>query len=441
MLDLFSPDADLLQMPTDEDWRRLQFSTLLYYLHDTNPDNCLVRDKTARDAPSSIAAIGMAMASAPIVVERGIMIREFAAKLTRRRLLYLMQLPQGPEPDASGYKGFFYHFLDMETGRRVWQCELSTIDSAFLFAGALTVAAYFDGDTPEEADIRQLANDLYERADWNWACDGGVTLTHGWRPENGFIPHRWRGYDEGLLLYFLGLGSPTHPLPPESYTAYTETYQWKEIYGRELLYSGPLFTHQLSHMWVDFRGIRDAFMRERDSDYFENSRQATYVQQEYAIRNPMNWVGYGEHCWGFTACDGPGWIMREINGVEREFLDYVARGAPFGPDDGTVAPWVVIASLPFAPEIVIPTVRNFARMNLGATRLYGFKPSFNQSFPVEDSDTGWWVTPCHFGIDQGPVVLMVENYRTGLLWNIMRRCQPLVSGLRRAGFSGGWLEA
>jgi Uncharacterized protein conserved in bacteria len=140
-----------------------------------------------------------------------------------------------------------------------------------------------------------------------WARDGGPTLTHGWRPENGFIQHRWEGYDEGLLLYILGLGSPTHPLPPESYRAYCATYQWKNIYGRELLYSGPLFTHQLSHMWIDFRGIRDEFMRTHGSDYFENSRQATFVQQEYAIRNPGNFVGYGEHCWGFTASDGPGW--------------------------------------------------------------------------------------------------------------------------------------
>ncbi|HEY3039655.1 MAG TPA: glucoamylase family protein, partial [Pyrinomonadaceae bacterium] len=261
----------------------------------------------------------------------------------------------------------------------------------------------------------------------------------GWYPEKGFIQHRYQGYDEGLLLYILGLGSPTHPLPAESYHAYCSTYQWKKIYDRELLYSGPLFTHQLSHMWIDFRGIRDDFMRAHDSDYFQNSRHATFVQQEYAIRNPMNFVGYGEHCWGFTACDGPGWIKRTVNGVERQFFDYNARGAPFGPDDGTVAPWVVLASLPFAPEIVIPTVKHFAQMELGMTGKYGFKPSFNQSFVVENSPTGWWVTPYHFGIDQGPIVLMVENYRTGLLWNIMRRCPAVVDGLRRAGFSGGWL--
>ena len=180
-------------------------------------------------------------------------------------------------------------------------------------------------------------------------------------------------------------------------------------------------------------------MRERGSDYFENSRHATFVQQEYAIRNPLNFVGYGEHCWGFTASDGPGHVKCRIDGIEREFFDYVARGAPFGPDDGTIAPWVAAASLPFAPEIVIPTLRHFAQMELGLTKKYGFKPSFNQSFPVPGSPTGWWVTPYHFGVDQGPVVLMIENYRTGLLWKIMRRCPAVIDGLRRAGFSGGWL--
>lgn len=439
MPETLSTDADLDRMPTEQDLARLQFTTVLYYLQCTNPDNGLVRDKTAPNTPASIAAIGMALATIPVVVEHGVLIREFAAKITRSRLRYLINCPQGPEPDASGYKGFFYHFLDIETGRRVWDCELSTIDSAFLFAGALTVATYFDGDTADEAEIRRLATALYERADWNWARDGGATLTHGWRPETGFIPHRWRGYDEGLLLYIIGLGSPTHPLPPESFAAYTQSYDWRNIYGRELLYSGPLFTHQLSHMWIDFRGIRDDFMRRHDSDYFINTRHATYVQQEYAIRNPMGFVGYGEHCWGFTASDGPGWFKQTVDGREREFFDYIARGAPFGPDDGTVAPWVVVASLPFAPEIVIPTVRNFARKNLGMTRLYGFKPSFNETYPAQDIPTGGWVSPCHFGIDQGPVVLMIENYRTGLLWNIMKRCQPVVTGLRRAGFTGGWL--
>jgi hypothetical protein len=425
---------------TDMDLDRLQLTTLLYDMHETNPDNGLVRDKTDPTAPCSIAAVGMALATLPVASERGRLCRQFAAKMARRKLRFLYELPQGPEPDASGHMGFFYHFLDMETGRRVWQCELSTIDSAFLFAGMLTAATYFDQDTVDEVEVRTLADAIYRRADWNWVRNGGPTLTHGWRPETGFLPYRWEGYDEGLLLYVLGLGSPTYPLPPESYAAFCSTYQWKQLYGRELLYSGPLFTHQFSHLWIDLRGIRDAFMRDRASDYFENSRRATFVQQAYAVQNPKQFAGYGEHCWGFTACDGPGWMKRVVGGIEREFYDYIARGAPFGPDDGTVAPWVVVASLPFAPEIVVPTARHMAGLiPSGEERRYGFKPSFNQTYLVDNNPAGWWITPYYFGIDQGPVVLMIENFRSGLIWNLMRRCPYVVAGLRRAGFTGGWL--
>ena len=431
---------DPSRFPTEDDLNRLQLTTLEYYLHEANPANGLMRDKTEAGAPASIAAVGLAMASIPVLVERGVISREFAPELALQTLRFFRNSPQGPEPDATGYRGFYYHFLHMKTGRRVWQCELSTIDSAFLFAGMLTCAAYFDADTEEEAEVRRIADELYRRADWKWALNGGAAVSHGWRPETGFISYTWTGYDEALLVYLLGLGSPTFPLPAESYAAYTSTYQWKEIYGRQLLYSGPLFTHQLSHLWVDFRGIRDAFMRDHDSDYFENTRQATYVHQEYARRNPRQFAGYGEYCWGITASDGPGSEKRWVNGVEREFYGYHARGAPYGPDDGTLSPWVVVGSLPFAPEIVIPTIGAMARLDLGATDRYGFKASFNKTYTIADSPTGSWVTPYHFGIDQGPVALMIENYRTGLLWDIMRRSPYVTAGLRRAGFRGGWLS-
>ena len=431
---------DPSRFPTEDDLNRLQLTTLEYYLHEANPANGLIRDKTEAGAPASIAAVGLAMASIPVLVERGVISREFAPELALQTLRFFRNSPQGPEPDATGYRGFYYHFLHMKTGRRVWQCELSTIDSAFLFAGMLTCAAYFDADTEEEAEVRRIADELYRRADWKWALNGGAAVSHGWRPETGFISYTWTGYDEALLDYLLGLGSPTFPLPAESYAAYTSTYQWKEIYGRQLLYSGPLFTHQLSHLWVDFRGIRDAFMRDHDSDYFENTRQATYVHQEYARRNPRQFASYGEYSWGITASDGPGSEKRWVNGVEREFYGYHARGAPYGPDDGTLSPWVVVGSLPFAPEIAIPTIGAMARLDLGATDRYGFKASFNKTYTIADSPTGWWVTPYHFGIDQGPVALMIENYRTGLLWDIMRRSPYVTAGLRRAGFRGGWLS-
>src|SRR5687768_14505624 len=200
--------------PTDQDLDRLQVTTIQYYLHEANPANGLIRDKTAPGAPCSIAAVGLALATIPVLVERSVIAREFAPEVALRRLRYFRDSPQGPEPDATGHKGFYYHFLDMKTGRRVWNCELSIIDSAFLLAGMLTCAAYFDGDSEEETEVRQVADALYRRADWQWALNGGAALSHGWTPENGFIPHRWMGYDEGLLLYLLGLGSPTFPLPP-----------------------------------------------------------------------------------------------------------------------------------------------------------------------------------------------------------------------------------
>ena len=427
------------EVPTDRDLDPLRLTTLEYYVHETNPANGLIRDKTDPAAPCSIAAVGLGLATLPVLVERGVISREFAPEIALRQLRFFHNSPHGPEPDSTGYKGFYYHFLDMKSGRRVWECELSTIDSTFLFAGMLTCASYFDGDSESEDEIRRLAETLYRRADWQWALNGGAALSHGWKPETGFIPHRWTGYDEGLLLYLLGLGSPTFPLPSESYAAYCSTYQWKKIYGRELLYSGPLFTHQLSHLWIDFRDLRDAFMREHGTDYFQNSRHATYVHQEYAVRNPLEFAGYGKLCWGVTATDGPGWEKRMVDGIERQFYDYYARGAPYGPDDGTIAPWAVVASLPFAPEIVIPTVRAMVQLDLGATERYGFKPSFNQTYKAPERPTGWWVTPHHFGIDQGPVILMIENYCTGLIWNIMRRSPYVSAGLRRAGFRGGWL--
>ncbi|WP_435017334.1 glucoamylase family protein [Tundrisphaera sp. TA3] len=423
---------------TDSHLDMLQWVSLIYYLRETNPDNGLVADKTAPGSPSSIAAVGMALSTAPVVVERGIMERDYAINRVLTKLRFFRDSKQGPEPDATGYRGFYYHFLDMETGRRVWDCELSTIDSGFLIAGILTAATYFDRDTADEREIREIADFLYRRVDWQWAANGGAALTHGWRPETGFIPYRWTGYDEALLLYLLALGSPTYPLPAESYAAYCATYQWRDLFDVEMLYSGPLFTHQLSHLWIDFRGIQDAFMREHRLDYFENSRRATYLQRDYAIRNPLGMAMYGEFCWGFTACDGPGWIDRKVDGVDRRFYDYVARGVPFGPDDGTIAPWAVVASLPFAPEIVLPTIYNFYKLDLGMTDDYGFKTSFNPTYPVEGSQCGW-VSPYYFGIDQGPLALMIENYRTGLLWTLMKRCPPLLTGLRRAGFTGGWL--
>jgi hypothetical protein len=417
----------------------LQRETFGYFVHEANPLNGLIVDKTEDGAPASIAAVGLALSAYPIGVERGFISRAEAIERTLTTLRFFRNSPQSKGVEATGYKGFYYHFLDMKTGKRVWKCELSTVDTAFLLAGMLTAAAYFTNEAADEHEIRTLADELYRRADWQWAQNGDATVTHGWKPESGFLPYRWQGYDEALFLYLLGLGSPTHPLPVESYAAWTSTYQWATIFNQELLHSGPFFTHQVSHLWVDFRGIRDSYMRDKDSDYFENSRRATYVQQKYAMRNSGQFDAYGETCWGITASEGPGWVTRCIRGKERSFFGYIARGVPDGPDDGTIAPWAVVAALPFAPEIVLPAIQYFDDMNLRISNKYGFKATFNPTFLSESAAAPGWVSPWHLGLNQGPIVLMIENYRSDLLWRLMRQCPHLAGGLRRAGFSGGWL--
>lgn len=421
------------------DLAKLESDTFNYFLHEMHPETGLVPDSTRENSPSSIAVIGFALTVYPIAVERSYLSRAEAIKRTLRKLRFFYHGPDGEGPDAIGCKGFYYHFLDMNTGRRVWNSEVSTMDTAILIAGALTAAQYFNRDTAAEREIRKLADELYRRADWQWARNGGETVTHGWKPETGFIKYRWTGYNEALILYILALASPTFPVSPENYRAWTETYKWKSIYGFQYLFAGPLFIHQLSHMWIDFRGIQDDYMSHKAIDYFENSRRATYVNQQYAIRNPKALRDYGQYTWGITASNGPGPTTRRVRGITRRFLGYAARGVPYGPDDGTLAPFAVVASLPFAPEIVIPTLEHCSREYPHMENEYGLVCSFNPTFPNRSSGRSGWISKDHFALDQGSVILMIENYRSGLIWRLTRSCPYVVTGLRHAGFRGDWL--
>ncbi|MEX1243802.1 MAG: glucoamylase family protein [Thermoanaerobaculia bacterium] len=424
-----------------EDLDRLQQDTVGYFLRAANPDSGLIADSSRTGAPCSIAATGLGLAAYVVGAERGFLPRREAATRTLTALRFFRDSPQGEEPDATGHRGFYYHFLDMQTGRRAWQCELSTIDTTILIAGALTSGAYFSAAADDEREIRELTRFLYERVDWPWAAAGGLLVRMGWKPAAGFQSYGWEGYSEAMLLYILGLGSPTHPLPAESYDAWTRTYQWENLYDIEFLFASPLFMHQLPHVWIDFRGIQDAFMRAKRSDYFENSRRATAVQQLYAMRNPLRFKGYGEHGWGITAGLGPGFSKQRLEGgIERQFYGYVARGVPFGPDDGTLAPWAVAASLPFAPEAVLATLQRSRDTYPESLSKGGLLTSFNPSFDTGDGADRGWLAPEHHGLDQGPVALMIENHRSGLLWRLMRECPAIVTGLRRAGFGRGWLR-
>jgi hypothetical protein len=423
-----------------DELQRLQQDAVGYFFRAANPDNGLIADSSREGAPCSIAATGLGLAAYIVGAERGFLPRREAAQRTLAALRFFRDSPQGEGPDATGHRGFYYHFLDMKTGRRIWQCELSMIDTAILIAGALTSGRYFSAATDDEREIRELAGFLYQRIDWPWAAAHGPVVRMGWKAGAGFLNYGWEGYSEAMLLYILGLGSPTYPLPAESYGAWTGTYQWENLYDIDFLFAAPLFIHQLSHIWIDFRGIQDAFMREKRSDYFENSRRATAVQQQYALRNPLWFKGYGENCWGISAGLGPGFLKQRAEGnIERQFYGYVARGVPFGPDDGTLAPWAVVASLPFAPEIVLPALRHFRDAYPEVLSEDGLLTSFNPSFDTGDRAHHGWLSPEHLGLNQGPVALMIENFRSGLLWCLMRECPAIVTGLRRAGFRKGWL--
>jgi hypothetical protein len=416
----------------------LQRAAFGYFVRAANPVNGLVADTSREGSPASIAVVGFALAAYPPAVERGWMTRPEAIARSLAVLRFFHGSDQSGSPQATGYKGFYYHFLDLRTGARAWRSELSMIDTALLIAGALTASTYFSADTPDEIELRELVDGLYRRIDWRWAQGGAVTVRQGWKPECGFLHYGWEGYNEAILLYVLGLGSPTHPLEGDCYHAWTATYQWENLYGYDVLYAGPLFVHQFSHAWIDLRGLRDRFMREKRSDYFENSRIATYVQREYAQRNPLEFAGYDENCWGLTACDGPGNALPDVADATRRPFGYAARGAPYGPDDGTLSCAAVLASLPFAPEIALVAVRNmigrYPEMLAGQQFASGFNPT------LAGSDGRAWVSPGHYGLDQGIIVMMIENHRTQLIWRLMRACPHVATGLRRAGFRGGWLR-
>lgn len=416
---------------------RLQRAAFGYFLSAVNPDNGLVADNSRQQSPSSIAVVGFALAAYPVAVDRGWMARDLAVERSLAALRFFRDSDQSGSPEATGHRGFYYHFLDRHTGVRVWRSELSMIDTALLIAGALTAGMYFSANTAGEVELRELVDALYRRIDWRWAQNRGATLSHGWKPESGFLRYNWEGYSEAILLYVLALASPTHPLEPGCYRAWTVTYQWENLYGYEFLYAGPLFVHQFSHAWIDFRGIQDRFMREKRCDYFENSRRATLVQREYARRNPRRFAGYGEHGWGFTACDGPGEALSRGAGPRHRLFGYAARGVPYGPDDGTLAGWAPLASLPFAPEVALGAARRMGGRYPEMVSGQQYASSFNPT--LSGADGRPWVSAGRFGLDQGIVVMMLENYRTLLIWRLMRECPYIGIGLRRAGFRGGWL--
>ena len=407
--------------------------TFHFFWDLADPQTHLIPDRAPTPSFSSIAAVGFGLTAYGIGAERGYVTRAQAAERTLATLKSLLGNSEAT------HNGFYYHFLDMRTGRRFEKVELSTIDSALLFAGALFSQSYFDRDDPTEKAIRDAAEELYGRADWQWAQVRPPAVSMGWYPEKGMHDWDWRGYNEAMILYILALGSPTHPIDPAAWAEYTKSYKWGTFYGQQHLLFAPLFGHQYSHVWIDFRGIRDDVMRAHGIDYFENSRRATLAQHAYAIDNPSKWRDYGDRIWGLSACDGPM--------DEGPYHSYWARGATEGDirDDGTIAPTAAASSIAFTPELSIAAMRAMSKR--AVYDKYGFLDAFNPTLRTTeklkhgriDPNEGW-IDVDYLGIDEGPIIAMIENYRSGLVWRVMRKNGHVVRGLRRAGFSGGWLE-
>ncbi len=427
--------------------------TFRFFWDTANPDNGLVPDRYPTKSFSSIAAVGFGLTAYAIGVERGYITREQARARTLTTLRFFRNAPQGvAKKGMSGYKGFFYHFLDMKTGARSASCELSTVDTALLLGGMLHAQSFFDGADAGEVEIRRLADEIYHRVDWRWAQQNGGAITLGWSPEKGMFPYDWRGYNEAMLVYILALASPTHAPGPEAWQAWIGTYpkSWGTLYGQEHLTFAPHFGHQYSAVWIDYRGIRDEFMAKRGLDYFENSRRASYASQAYSIANPLKCAGYGATLWGVTASDGPGDMVITDAGIKRKYYGYAGRGmggaANF--DDCTMAPTGAAASIAFAPEIAIPAIVDMRkRYGKHIYGQYGFLDAFNLTFrhdvKVNEGrvQPGFgWVDVDYLGIDQGPILAMLENYRSDAVWRTMRKNPYLRTGLRKAGFSGGWLD-
>jgi len=434
-------------------YEEIERRTFRFFWDTVNRKNGLVPDRWPTPSFSSIAAVGFALPAYAVGAERGWCSRVEARDLTLTTLRFFWGAPQGPEPTGTtGHKGFFYHFIDMQTGVRHRDVELSSVDTTILLMGALFAGQYFDRDHHAEREIRKLANALYARADWNFfRSDGRRAVSMGWHPGEGLIAANWVGFNEGMFVNVLALGSPTHPAPADLWAQWTKPYPkfWRGDGPRRRIAFAPLFGHQFSHIFIDFRGIRDPAMRAAGLDYFENSRRETYANRAWCIANPMQWDGFSKDLWGLSACDGPGSFNFPFKGSIRTFFGYSARGPmtePDGRDDGTIAPTAALGSLPFAPEIVIPCAQALLKQPDLFDR-YGFRDSFNPSFrfagaQVESGSVDpkhGWVASDYLGLDQGPILLQAANYRDDFVWRHMRRVPAIRRGLKRAGFTGGWL--
>ncbi len=384
-----------------EDVERASFE---FFWREASPSTGQVKDRALLNGDngsrpiSSIAATGFGLTALCIADRRGYRKAGEIVERIKKTLRFLWH-------DVKHEHGFLYHFLNMNTGQREWKCEVSSIDTSLLLCGVLTVRQHF-----ADAEIRDLATKIYERVDWPWMLNGGPTFSMGWHPETGFIQARWEHYCELMMIYLLAIGSPTHPVSPETWKAWSRPvikYQGIEYMSG----NDPLFTHQYSHAWYDFRGKRDAY-----TDYFENSVKATKAHKLFCLSLHDRFSDYSDDLWGITASDSA--------------KGYTAWGGPpeQGKIDGTIVPCATGGSLPFVYEDCMRVLRNIRGRygKKGAWGRYGFVDAFN---PLTN-----WYNPDVIGIDVGITMLMAENKRTGFVWETFMKNKEAQRGMERAGF-------
>ena len=382
--------------------------TFMFFWEQADPETGIVRDRARTDgSPSesareigSIASVGFGLSGLCIAAERGWLPREQVFQRARTTLRFFAARMEQE-------RGWFFHFVNLKTGAREWRSELSSIDTALLLGGVLTARRCFESD-PE---IVRDAEAIYRRVDFTWMLAGDpLVLSHGWKPESGFLKGRWDHYCELMILYLLGIGSPTHPIPSESWHAWSRPEMKFQKYTY-ISWADPLFVHQYSHAWIDFRGRRETTTR---IDWFENSVIATRAHRAFCLSLSREFPGYTDKVWGITASDSQ--------------KGYVAWGGPprHAAIDGSVVPAAAAGSLMFTPDIALPALREMRRKFGG--RIYG-RYGFADAF----HPTGGWVNPDVIGIDLGITLLSAENLRTGRVWTWFMKNPEVTTALDRAG--------
>jgi hypothetical protein len=379
----------------------IEKASFLYFWEQSHPTTGLVKDRSKTNSSdngvvANIAATGFGLTALCIGVNRGWVSYANA----RDRVVMTLSFLARKMPT---HRGFFFHWANTNTGERIWDAEVSSVDTAILLCGILTARQHF-----HYAEITRLAYEIFNRVDWTWLSEDTIMLPHGWTPEVGFLPYRWDYYSELMMIYLLGLGSEAHPLPPDSWNAWKRTtFEYDGL--RYIGSYAPLFVHQYSQAWFDFRGKRDRY-----ADYFKNSAIATEVHHRFCLELRKQFPDYSDDLWGITASDSQ--------------HGYAVWGGPpeIGPIDGTVVPSATGGSLPFLPEPTLRVLRNIKARYGGAWSRYGFVNAFN---PI----TNWYDTDV-IGIDTGITMLMAENLRTGFVWETFMKNPEAKRGMQRAGF-------